>query len=399
MKKNNLYRNYSFLAVVVAVLLQVGCSKEKGFHDVQNTNQGTSLNTYEYLKSKPGVYDSLLLLIDKLKMQSVLQDSTVTLFAPSNSSFRIALNNLNNARKIKGQPSVFLNELASGIPRVPAELAKSRDDSMHVDTMVSQYIIKGIFRSTDFSAGDGRAISSVRGDYPMHAKRLYADAQGMQNGGSEVIQFANTRRSVFVPNWSLTTTNSVNITTKNGIVHLLEPEHVFGFNQFTTRLTFIPPPPSLFVTYAEGSTWSIKFEDPNAVDGSVDAGEKFIKSLDGNLLTKFIAVFNAGNNKVTMNWVAPIPVVSNAYSLATANDSAPRDPKSWIVEGSNDGTSWVRLDSRQDITWQSRYQRKVFDFPNTTPYKYYRMQILANSGDGTLMQLSEWTMNYRAPVL
>ena len=90
--------------------------------------------------------------------------------------------------------------------------------------------------------------------------------------------------------------------------------------------------------------------------------------------------------------------MSNVYTLATANDSAPRDPKSWIVEGSLDGVNWVRLDSRQDVVWQSRFQMKVFDFENTVAYKQYRVQILTNWGDGTLMQLSEWTMNYRAPV-
>lgn len=396
MKRSNLYKGYVAALFCSTLIFLIGCTKEKGYYETPNVIVGTDLNTYDYLKSKPGVYDSLLLVIDELGMQNVLRDSSVTMFAVSNQGFQIALKNLNNTRKAKGQRSIFLKELASGFSSIPSQKVKATGDSANLDTMVSRYIVRGLFKTSDFSVGDGLNIFSVRGGYPMHARRLYADAEGMQGGGSEIIEFANTKRSVFVPNWELATTSSVNIKTKNGIVHLLEPDHVFGYDEFARRLTYIPPPPNLFLM--PGSTWFMQFQDPNAVDGSVDPGEKFIKVHDGNVLTKFIAVFNPNSNRITMNWVAPEPVISNVYTLATANDSAPRDPRSWVVEGSLDGVNYVRLDSRQDVVWQSRFQMKVFDFENTVPYKYYRVIILTNWGDGSLMQLSEWTMNYRAPV-
>ena len=392
MKKSNFYSKY-FLAIGLGLLIfQIGCKKEKGFYDTENVNPGTSLDTYEYLKSKPGVYDSLLSLIDKFGMERTLRDSNITLFAVSNEGFQIAIQNLNNIRKSKNKNSVFLEELASGKALLPADIGKAKADSAHLDTMVARYIIKGQYNSTDFAVGDGQGIFSVRGDYPMHGKRLYADAEGMQNGGSEIIQFSNTKRSVFTPNWALATTSSVNIKTKNGTVHLLEPDHVFGYDEFVRRLTFIPPPTNLFKLI--GSQFAMQFQDTTVRDGAVSPGEKFIKVHDGNVLTKFLGNFNPNTNKITMNWIAPVPTVSNVYTMTSANDIQARDPKAWRLEGSLDGVNWIILDTRQDQVFESRFQTKIYDFDNTVAYKYYRMIILQNRGDA-LFQMSEWTMNFR----
>jgi hypothetical protein len=391
MEKLNLYSRY-LLAFLFSALLTQGCKREEGYYATPNIDEGTTLDTYDYLKTKPGVYDSLLLLIDKLGMQKTVRDSNITLFAVSNSSFQIAIKNLNDVRKSKGKNSIFLSELSSGKSLGIADLSKAKSDSAHLDTMVARYIIKELYKSTDFSVGEGRNIYSVRGNYPMHGKRLYADAQGMQNGGSEILEFANTKRSVFVASWSLATTNSVNIKTKNGIVHLLEPNHVFGFDEFVNRLTFIPPPTNLFKN--TGSDWFVQFEDPTAVDGSISAGEKFIKVHDGNALTKFLSTFNPDRNKITMTWISAAPIVSNVYTLTSANDAQARDPKSWRLEGSNDGKNFVLLDTRQDMIFESRFQNKIFEFNNDVPYKYYRIIILTNRGDN-LFQLAEWTMNFK----
>ena len=392
MKKSNFYSKYLLAIGLGLLVFQIGCKKEPGYQDYETVDPETTLDTYDYLKSKPGVYDSLLSLIDKLGMERTLRDSNITLFAVSNEGFQIAIQNLNNIRRTKNKSSIFLAELASGKTLVPADIPKAKADSAHLDTMVARYIIKGQYKSEDFAVGDGQNIFSVRGNYPMHGKRLYADAEGMMGGGSEVVQFSNTKRSVFIPNWALSTTNSVNIKTKNGMVHLLEPDHVFGFDEFVSRLTFIPPPTNLFKMI--GSTFTMQFQDTAYRDGTVSAGERFNKVHDGNVLTKFIADFNSNTNKVMMNWIAPVPTVANVYTLSSANDAKARDPKSWRVEGSLDGVNWIVLDTRQDQNFESRFQTKIFDFDNTVAYKYYRIHILSNAGDARF-QLAEWTMNFR----
>lgn len=405
MKKSNFYSRFLAAALLPALMFQVGCKTETGYTNGKPVDNTTDLTTYAYLKSKPGVYDSLLFLVDKLGLQKTLEDSTITTFAPSNLSFQIAIKNLNEVRKSQNKPAVFLKDIVSGLALLSKDLPKAKADLAHIDTMTARYIIRKQFLSSDFSVGDGQTILSVRHGYPMHGQRLYADGQGWQNGGSEIIEFANTKRSVFVPNWSKTTTSSVNIKSKNGIIHLLRPDHVFGFDEFVRRLTLVPPPTNLtfgdMIAYNNAlpkpatPPYSVKFNG-TYVDGNVSGGERIDKLFDNNVLTKFIAKFTDEGNAPTIITYKFFggPAVANVYTMTSANDSHPRDPKSWRLEGSLDGTNWVQLDTRQDIDFNSYFETKIFDFPNTVAYTYYRLTILTNHGDG-LFQMAEWTMNFR----
>lgn len=402
MRKSTFLGKGLLFVAFVGLIFQIGCKRDKGYYDTSDIVSQTDMNTYEYLKSKPGVYDSLLFLIDKLKMQDILIQDDVTLFAPSNLSFQIAIKNLNDVRKAQGKNAIYLNDIAAGVKvgMAAKDKRKAIADSAHLDTLVSRYIIKKSFIANDFSVGDGQTIYSVRGDFPMHGLRVFADAQGWEDGGSAVIQFSNTKRSIFLPKWAKTTTTSVNIKTKNGVVHLLRPDHVFGFDDFVSRLTLIPPPPNLF-TYPVGGEWFIAFDGTSFFDGGISPGEKFIKVLDGNYMTKMLNNFNRVDGKIYMNWVPDVPTVSNSYTITSANDSKDyldRDPKAWRVEATNDlrgGTqNWTPLDVRQDQKFTTNYQQKIYDFVNTTPYKQYRLVFLDNNGGNTI-QISEWTMNLR----
>ncbi|MEJ2882111.1 hypothetical protein [Pedobacter sp. GR22-6] len=407
MKKSILFGKALLGFVFAALIFQTGCKREEGYYNTPNTENETTLNTYEYLKSKPGVYDSLLFLIDKLKMKDIVSNDAVTLFAPSNLSFQIAIKNLNDVRRAQGKPAMYLNQIAQGVlpGMAKRDRAKAIADSSHLDTLVARYIIKKIFVANDFSVGDGQTIFSVRGDYPMHGLRVFADAQGWQNGGSSIIEFSNTKRSIFLPNWAKTTTTSVNIKTKNGMVHLLRNDHVFGFDDFVSRITLVPPPPNLF-TYPKGGTWFIAWDNKDSFDGQTSPGEKFIKVLDNNFQTKMLNSFGT-DNKIYMNWVPDVPTISNSYTITSANDSKTyidRDPKAWRVEATDDPIPvapattpvqrWTVLDTRQEQKFTTNYQQKIYDFVNTKAYKHYRLVFLQNNGAGVI-QISEWTMNFR----
>ncbi|MDN3492738.1 DUF4998 domain-containing protein [Winogradskyella bathintestinalis] len=123
-------------------------------------------------------------------------------------------------------------------------------------------------------------------------------------------------------------------------------------------------------------------------DGSGGA-EGSLKVVDGDTNTKFL-IFNY----TTDFWIQQEffnAAISNRYTLTSGNDAAGRDPKNWTLSGSNDGTTWTDLDTRTDETFAERNETKEYTFNSTTPYKYYRISITANNGDG-LFQLSEWRM-------
>ena len=52
------------------------------------------------------------------------------------------------------------------------------------------------------------------------------------------------------------------------------------------------------------------------------------------------------------------------------------------MQGSNDGSTWVTLDTQAGITWTTDLQVQTFSIASpSTPYRYYRIDITANNGD------------------
>ncbi len=109
--------------------------------------------------------------------------------------------------------------------------------------------------------------------------------------------------------------------------------------------------------------------------------------------TKYLAS-NAATAIVTAQLTSA--EVIRAYTVATANDVATRDPRNFNLEGSNDGTTWTVLDTQTDVVWQARYQLREFNIANSTAYNRYRLNITKNWGDPST-QLSEFAiLNYSA---
>lgn len=99
------------------------------------------------------------------------------------------------------------------------------------------------------------------------------------------------------------------------------------------------------------SATSLAAGEMTAIYGSKGGGEAPDKLTDGDLSTKGGLYTNAKPNPITMRLAesfASSKVFS--YALASANDHAERDPASWILEASADGTNWTVLDTRVQET-------------------------------------------------
>jgi len=81
--------------------------------------------------------------------------------------------------------------------------------------------------------------------------------------------------------------------------------------------------------------------------------------------------------------------VIKRYTMVSAPLIPARDPKDWQFQGSNDGTTWTTLDTKTAETFEWRTQLRTFDIGNTTAYRYYRLNVTANNGDGAFLHLSE----------
>lgn len=167
----------------------------------------------------------------------------------------------------------------------------------------------------------------------------------------------------------------INITANNG-------DGLFQLSEwrlFETGVPFI----NLTADYLQAITVSKDFPDgPGGAEGS-------LKVVDGDLNSKFLIFDYPTDFWMQQELVAE--VYSNQYTLTSGNDAPSRDPRDWELVGSNDGATWVTLDTRTGETFADRNETREFNFNFTVPYKYYRLNITANNGDG-LFQLSEWTM-------
>ncbi|MFC6997081.1 T9SS type B sorting domain-containing protein [Rufibacter roseus] len=123
-------------------------------------------------------------------------------------------------------------------------------------------------------------------------------------------------------------------------------------------------------------------------DGGQTSREGSSKVIDNDASTKFLSHWPDAQ---WLQFQLTEPAAVGAYSLTSADDAPERDPKDWKLEGSNNGTTWVELDSRTEELFTERFQTKTYHISNTTPYAYYRFNISALNGAGTF-QMAEWRL-------
>jgi hypothetical protein len=118
-------------------------------------------------------------------------------------------------------------------------------------------------------------------------------------------------------------------------------------------------------------------------------GENGQQAFDLNTATKW---YN-GDNQGGAGWIAYqfaglASHVVTSYSVTSANDVPQRDPVAWELQGSNNGGTWVLVDSRSAVTFAARYQTNSYKCANSVAYRWYRLFITANAGANSL-QLAE----------
>jgi len=82
-------------------------------------------------------------------------------------------------------------------------------------------------------------------------------------------------------------------------------------------------------------------------------------------------------------------LVITAYAITSANDVPSRDPKNWEFQGSNDGTTWVTLDTRENQRFSGRHSTNSYSVTNDVAYGYYRLNISEAGHTGYGIQLAE----------
>jgi len=218
----------TYLMFVLSGILTGMASCKKGdtyYYDYKNETQTYDGTVLQYLEAQPGVFDSLVLVLDRLPhLRTSLNDAgrSLTLFAVTNRSFEIAVTAMNNARRLSGRPALYLEDIARH----------------ELDSLVSRYIFADLYDIAFLSPyEEGQTVESIGFDYEMNLQYNVTNASGLVRGGQQQILFSDVNRSIFQRYWKRVNTMSVDLRTRNGIIHVLSPSHDFGFNKLTTKFS------------------------------------------------------------------------------------------------------------------------------------------------------------------
>ena len=214
--KTNRYRLH--LAGLLMVLLILGFSCRKVFDTYRNSQpvQQVSVDTYAFLQAQKGIYDSLLYLLDITGLADTIKNDEVTFFAIQDISILTALKNVNVTRGLYGDSTIWT------LDSIPVSVWRS---------MLERYILDGIVSSDSLNYADGVTLHTIS-DYEMNGKRIKNDASGIVDGGPFAIQYSDMDSSRFVKDWISSATQAADVRTSNGMVHVLESKHTFGFDAF-----------------------------------------------------------------------------------------------------------------------------------------------------------------------
>jgi hypothetical protein len=159
-----------------------------------------------------------------------------------------------------------------------------------------------------------------------------------------------------------------------------------------------PPPPAPTAIYNNSSNVFITRAIPTS--NNSPSGEGPTNAFDNNPYSKYLN-FDKKNAGVTVQLNSGRVVTG--FTLTTANDFPGRDPTSYKLYGSNDGSTWTLIKEDAVSLSDSRYwTSSTIDVGNTTAYTYYFMLFpTTKAGDGCglncdSMQIAEITYYYDA---
>ena len=123
-------------------------------------------------------------------------------------------------------------------------------------------------------------------------------------------------------------------------------------------------------------------------DNPNSAGEKLPMLFDGSVNTKWFSDTGFKGFPCYVAWEYNNTFSTKSYTITSGNDVPGRDPKSWKLYGSNDGTTYTEIDSQTNISFSGRNQSITYQLKKTENYKYFKFEILSTSGNNP-PQLSE----------
>ena len=106
------------------------------------------------------------------------------------------------------------------------------------------------------------------------------------------------------------------------------------------------------------------------------AAETAANAIDGQTGSKWLFF----SKRCALTVALPEPAQAVRYSVTSANDEKPRDPKAWTLLASEDGVKFVELDRQRNVDFRGRFEKRSWPIAKPGTWRYYRLAIEANGG-------------------
>ena len=139
-----------------------------------------------------------------------------------------------------------------------------------------------------------------------------------------------------------------------------------------------------------------------SASSTVGSGQTADMAFDENTATKWVGNWTSSPNYPWLMYQFPNNDLRAVrwYTITSSADIATnpgRAPKSWQFQGSNNGTTWITLDTRTNQANTTNATAWNYQTTNTTPYKYYRLNITANNGDANYVEIGDFKLQAADP--
>lgn len=116
--------------------------------------------------------------------------------------------------------------------------------------------------------------------------------------------------------------------------------------------------------------------------------EEVESSIDGNVQSKW-CIIHEGRPVVWQVDLGGKPARPASYRFTSANDVPERDPRTWQLEGSVDGSTWTLLDARtNEPTFSRRHETRTYTVARPAETRHLRFTFMPNPGV-THLQVAE----------
>ncbi len=78
----------------------------------------------------------------------------------------------------------------------------------------------------------------------------------------------------------------------------------------------------------------------------------------------------------------------SSYKVWSSDCDAVRDPKSWELSGSNDGSTWTLIDSQNDVSFCARYQDNSYSLDKAVEYSIYRLSLISAADSVSISEIA-----------